>query len=213
MAKQAYVYSGTDWVPLASEVTNLSNYQLSNGVGLKKIIPTSVAVGSGSGSASASGTVTFTGASSVSLNDVFSTTYDNYKIIINVDGVTTTAQNLSLRLRTGSDDSGANYYQSGFFNNSNASTYTGEANTGQTSFATTYLTVAAGDHHFSTIEMFNPNLAKDTLFTSLNGRSDGTASAQLYRAGALNTSTQYTGFTIFVTTTITGTVSVYGYNK
>jgi len=27
MAKQAYVYSGTDWVPLASEVTNLSNYQ------------------------------------------------------------------------------------------------------------------------------------------------------------------------------------------
>jgi hypothetical protein len=24
MAKQAYVYSGTDWVPLASEVTNLS---------------------------------------------------------------------------------------------------------------------------------------------------------------------------------------------
>ncbi len=26
MAKQAYVYSGTDWVPLASEVTNLSGY-------------------------------------------------------------------------------------------------------------------------------------------------------------------------------------------
>jgi len=27
MAKQAYVYSGTDWVPLASEITNLSGYQ------------------------------------------------------------------------------------------------------------------------------------------------------------------------------------------
>jgi len=27
MAKQTYVYSGTDWVPLASEVTNLSAYQ------------------------------------------------------------------------------------------------------------------------------------------------------------------------------------------
>lgn len=27
MAKQAYVYSGTEWVPLASEVTNLSAYQ------------------------------------------------------------------------------------------------------------------------------------------------------------------------------------------
>jgi hypothetical protein len=29
MAKQAYVYSGTDWVPLASEVTNLSDYYTS----------------------------------------------------------------------------------------------------------------------------------------------------------------------------------------
>ena len=57
MAKQAYVYSGTDWVPLASEVTNLSNYQLSNGVGLAKVIPTSVAVGSGSGSVDSLGTV------------------------------------------------------------------------------------------------------------------------------------------------------------
>lgn len=27
MAKQTYVYSGTEWVPLASEVTNLSSYQ------------------------------------------------------------------------------------------------------------------------------------------------------------------------------------------
>jgi hypothetical protein len=27
MAKQAYVYSGTDWIPLASEVTNLTAYQ------------------------------------------------------------------------------------------------------------------------------------------------------------------------------------------
>ena len=118
-----------------------------------------------------------------------------------------------MRLRTASDDSGANYYQSGFFNNSNASAYTGEANTGQTSWATTYLTASAGDKHFSSLELFNPNSASDTLFASLNGRSDGTASAQLYRVGALNTATQYTGFTIFVTTTMTGTVSVYGYNK
>jgi hypothetical protein len=44
MAKQAYVYSGTDWVPLASEVTNLSDYYtkgeidiLDTPVGLKKL--------------------------------------------------------------------------------------------------------------------------------------------------------------------------------
>jgi hypothetical protein len=50
MAKQAYVYSGTDWVPLASEVTNLSDYQTKAATGLNKIMPSSVAVGSGTGS-------------------------------------------------------------------------------------------------------------------------------------------------------------------
>ena len=213
MAKQAYVYSGTDWVPLASEVTNLSNYQLSNGVGLKNVIPTSVTVGSGSGSANSVGQVSFFGASSVSLNNVFSTTYDNYAIKINLEPITTTAQNVLLRLRTGSDDSGANYYQSGFFNSSSSSAFVGEANTGQTSFATTYVTTTAGHYATSNIELFAPNLAKPTMFQSFNLRQEGANSVQLYRLGGLNTTTQYTGFTIFVTTTMTGTVSVYGFNK
>jgi hypothetical protein len=57
--------------------------------GLVKVVPTSVAVGSGSGSASASGTVTFSGASSVTLNNVFSATYDTYQIIVsNLTGAT-----------------------------------------------------------------------------------------------------------------------------
>jgi hypothetical protein len=100
MAKQAYVYSGTDWVPLASEVTNLSTYQTKAATGLIKLIPTSVAVGSGSGSASASGTVTFSGASSVTLNNVFSATYDTYQIIVsNLTGATN--GNLYLRFTSG----------------------------------------------------------------------------------------------------------------
>ena len=97
MAKQAYVYSGTDWVPLASEVTNLSSYYTSAQTdiitaptGLKLLVPTSVAVGSGTGTANAAGQVTFTGASSVQLNGVFTTTYDNYKIVLNITAISST---------------------------------------------------------------------------------------------------------------------------
>ena len=52
--------------------------------GLAKIVPSSVAVGSGTGSANSLGTVTFSGASSVSLNGCFSSTYDNYRLMLNI---------------------------------------------------------------------------------------------------------------------------------
>jgi hypothetical protein len=158
-------------------------------------------------------TTSFSAVASQSITSVFSSTYDNYAIKLNFDPLTTTAQNVLLRLRTASDDSGANYYQSGFFNSSSSSSFVGEANTGQTSFATTYVTTTAGNYATSNIELFAPNLARPTMFQSFNLRQEGTNSVQLYRLGGLNTTTQYTGFTFFVTTTMTGTVSVYGFNK
>ena len=158
-------------------------------------------------------TTSFSGVASQSITSVFSSTYDNYAIKLNFDPLTTTAQNVLLRLRTASDDSGANYYQSGFFNSSSSSSFVGEANSGQTSFATTYVTTTAGNYATSNIELFAPNLARPTMFQSFNLRQEGANSVQLYRVGGLNTTTQYTGFTFFVTTTMTGTVSVYGFNK
>jgi hypothetical protein len=62
--------------------------KLSDGVGtnltpgLTQIIPTSVSVGSGSGTVSAGGAVTFSGATSISLNGAFTSTYQNYRLLI-----------------------------------------------------------------------------------------------------------------------------------
>jgi hypothetical protein len=53
--------------------------------GLAKIVPSSVAVGSGTGSSDTTGKVTFSGASTVSLNGVFTSSYRNYKIIVSND--------------------------------------------------------------------------------------------------------------------------------
>jgi hypothetical protein len=50
--------------------------------GLVQIVPSSVTVASGSGSANGNGAVEFSGCSSISLNGIFSSSYDNYRILI-----------------------------------------------------------------------------------------------------------------------------------
>ena len=86
-----YVYytdvDGSQWVQVKSDatlsstlgnrVTTLETYP----AGLVPIVPTSVNVNAGSGSVAADGTITISGASSVTLNGIFSSTYNNYYIV------------------------------------------------------------------------------------------------------------------------------------
>ena len=222
MAKQAYVYSGTEWVPLASEVTNLSSYQLSNGVGLAKVIPTSVAVGSGSGSVDSLGTVTFSGASSVSLNDVFSSTYDHYKIIVVAENSSATWQLLSRLRVSGSDNSSSNYYWSGFYQT--FASATPALNTQGSNGLTTSFQIGQTANPAATlanqtiIEIANPFATAETTFNSsgtVYESSPGVSSSNRYAYGGMTSvTTSYTGFTIFPqSANISGSVSVYGYKK
>jgi hypothetical protein len=216
MAKAAYVYSGTDWVPLASEVTNLSGYYtkgetdiITAPTGLKLLVPTSVAVGSGTGTVATTGTVTFTGASSVSLNDVFSTTYDNYKIVLS-GLISTSAQEINLRLRvSGSDNSTASSYVKNQINGNDTSVTGIRTTSNLISFGAFDTTLV----NSQTIEICNPFLASATGFISLTNRSTSGAISHL-GTGTHNQTTSYTGFTIFpAANNLTGTVSVYGYKK
>jgi hypothetical protein len=210
MAKQAYVYSGTDWVPLASEVTNLSGYYTKGEIdildaptGLKLLTPTSVAVGSGSGSVGTSGTVTFSAASSFSLNGVFSATYNNYVIDIsnNVSGTG------SIRLRaSGTDNTSAVHIVRGTeIADSNFVAY-------RTNAGTSFFLQSVANN---SIYIKNPYDNSNTYFANsgiapTNASSGGT----LNLMGAHVANYQADGFTITVTTgTMTGTVSVYGYKK
>jgi hypothetical protein len=158
-------------------------------------------------------TTSFSAVASQSITSVFSSTYDNYKIIWNYEPLTTTSQNVLLRLRTGSDDSSANYSHSGFYNASNSTALNGDGDNASTSWRTVFIATTAGDYATANTELLAPNLAKPTTYQMIGAQKVGANSTQVYRAGALNTTTQYTGFTFFVTTTMTGTVSVYGYNK
>jgi len=175
-------------------ITGLSSTQ--DGLGLTLVAPTSIASSSGSSSISG-GTVTFTGVSSISLNGCFSSTYENYKVLLTSIGSTT--QDVYLRLRAaGTDDSGANY----------AWTNDGTNLTGQTS---TIISINEALYGAAQGDIFGPALARSTVGIS-SARRPNTSTRQTSWNHSL--ATAYDGMTLYTSTgTMTGTLRVYGYRN
>jgi hypothetical protein len=176
--------------------------------GLVQVVPTSVAVGSGSGSANANGAVTFTGASSVSLNDVFSSTYDNYRIVCDFIGSTTIASYIRLRV-AGADNTSTNYNRQYLLANNTS------ISAGRSTIALWAMTNATSTTRGAYVmDVFNPFLTQVTGAVSQQlGNYNGTSTFALNLEGhGFNTATSFTGFTFFTDTgNATGTISVYGY--
>jgi hypothetical protein len=177
--------------------------------GLAKIVPSSVAVGSGTGSASALGTVTFTGASSVSLNGVFSTTYDNYRIIF----TTTTISNIFMRLRvSNADETTSQYvYVVQGLDQGNTADNASSGGAGNTF----HIGKSASSLQSSiSLDLYAPKLSAVTSYigTSMNRTATATMS-NWDVSGFLNTTTSYDSVSIYnsASNAMTGTVSVYGY--
>jgi hypothetical protein len=150
-------------------------------------------------------TTSFSASASTSINDVFSTTYDNYKIVIYTSA--DSDRDILLRLRVGGTD------------NSTASSYVWHRHA---SFAGTALFSDTSDSYWNIgcsataakfpqiVELGNPFIAEATGITATGGRHTLTQVTTGYH----NQNTSYTGFTIFPNTgNITGKVSVYGYAK
>jgi hypothetical protein len=154
----------------------------------------------------------FSGSSAHNVNDVFSTTYQNYLIQLNHDAPSATGyQQLRLRV-SGADDTTSNYFWSGIYNVSNATTPTGEGGSAQTSF--TYGYIESAGTASCTFQIANPFETKVTTYSNLMGRTTGSQSLIYSNGGAFNTTTSFTGFTLYPASgTITGKVRVYGYNN
>jgi len=153
-------------------------------------------------------TTSFSAVASQSINDVFSATYDNYRIMIRLIGSSDTA--IRLRLRTGgSDASGANYtYQEFQVNNATVSA-------SRTSNSTNLVTGVTDANYHATIvlDVFNPFAATPTGFVAVSNRTQSVAQLQT-NTGVHTLSTSYSGVTFFAdsTFTLTGKVGIYGYN-
>jgi hypothetical protein len=143
---------------------------------------------------------------SVSINNCFSATYQNYLIIFRLDR--SAAGQLGARYRvSGTDASGANYNSQIVFAAGTGAG--GITNTAQTS-ATVLGDAGGGDTNMGMLVVSNPAAAVPTYFTS-NASYAGSTVA-LAGSAYHNVSTAYDGITFFPAAgTITGTIRVYGY--
>jgi hypothetical protein len=145
--------------------------------------------------------------SSVSVTDIFSSTYDNYLIKLS-GGASSTGTNIAMRLGTTS----TGYYVAGFYIEYGSSTLTGESVQNHSSFYA--MGVGETSNLNGECEIFCPNLAKNTHVLY---RSSASSTAGPYKnyGGYLADTTQYTGVTIFPSSgTLTGgTIKVYGYQN
>jgi hypothetical protein len=218
MPKPMYVWSGSAWVSVATEIESLATYATQsyadNTPGSKLIIPSSIAVGSGSGSINTQGTVTFSGASSVSLNDVFSSTYDYYAIKLGITANTAATDSvINFRLRVSGTDASTNYITQRIFNTS--TTVTGQQDPTGTDRWYLLESSATHPHAYSTMEVFNPFVAAVTTGTAHTSFRANSGSTYMNLSSFRNTNaTSYTGFSLINSTgNISGTVNVYGYKK
>ncbi len=155
-------------------------------------------------------TTSFSGVTTQSVNDVFSSTYDNYLILFNyfANGGGTT-----FRLRaSGTDNSNANYITRGV-SDSDAAVSSVRANA-QTSAGLATVSSSANFGARHVMQILGPNLSGATSMYTETMYSTSTSAGEGYYLRATHRETyQATGFTIINAANMTGSLSVYGYNK
>jgi len=155
---------------------------------------------------------TFTGVSSVSVpNDTFTTTYDNYKVILTVNSTSANAA-LSIRMRTsGTDNTSADYigamtglsFQNVVNNNVSASATAWNLGTPQNG-GTPRLQFEMGFIRPKLVEISNLNIHGTA------GDANGLVVGSMW----FNTATAFDAFTFLVASgTMAGTIRVYGYQN
>jgi hypothetical protein len=148
--------------------------------------------------------VTFSAVTSFSEDNVFTSEYDNYLILMS--GVSSSASDSQLRLRSGGvDATGANYLQQ-FFNVTG--TTLGPSSQTNTSF---YIASDSTIRYSSRTELFNPAVAVETGMLTQSHRDNARIALH---GGVHNLATAYDGFTISDNAgNITGTLWLYGFKK
>ena len=168
-----YTYDGSNWVKMVSASTP---------PGLEKI--TEIATTSGS---------------SISFSNVFSSTYDHYKLV----GGFVTNNSGYCYLRFGG--SSANHYMSGEYMNWNSGTRNGDNG------ADGYCFLVGNSYNGFTSEIQNPNIAGYTFCKTFGGGTSYTTTTHI----VVQNTTQFTGFTFSLAagSFTAGSIALYGYRK
>ena len=155
-------------------------------------------------------TTSFSGVSSQSFNNVFSATYTHYRVLFHAVNSGDSGANFRFRV-AGSDATSGDYFvQKNYITNG-----LNPSKTGATSATTIDLGPLWTGFNSYSYDIFNPFV---TTRSQIIGNSFSLNSFSSWEAlttfALLNTATSYDGFTFYpLSGTMTGNVSVYGYNK
>ena len=162
-------------------------------------------------------TTSFSGVASVSVNNVFTSTYNAYRVIFNLTSVANNDSNVVWRFRKAGSDNALNYYYQ-WAGSSNAAAFFPSASN-QTSAIVNIMDVSSiGNFYGTSLDIFGPQTNTKTVVTgTMMGLTQ--ASAPMGAGGGFwhDQTDQFDGFSIILngagTPQMTGTVITYGYNQ
>jgi len=175
--------------------------------GLTLVTPTSTANTGGTVTVTG-GKVNVAGSSSVSLNGVFTSTFQNYMVLLDTFQSSSGTPAVTLRLRVAGTDTTSGTYTFGQV----YGLFTGSTGGGGSTSATSFAIFAANttQNQSTTLQIFAPQAATRTTYSSMGLAHD----ALSMHAGFQSDSTQFDGFTIIIASgNYSGNITVYGYQK
>jgi hypothetical protein len=157
-------------------------------------------------------TTSFTTQSTVSVNDVFSSIYDNYKIVASFNTPTADSGVLFRFRVSGSDNTTSNYVRTCQHTSSSAITNRSDTST---SFDIIQTDLSTAEGYAFTYEIQKPFLTEFTTGQVATNGVFSTGTKNTLAGGLLfSANTSFTGFTVFNGSgNISGTLSVYGYRN
>lgn len=181
---------------------------MATGDGMVVMTPTSVTYVGTSATINANGGVDFSGVSSIALNGVFTSAFDNYRIYLNTKN-SSIFDNVPARLRAGTTDAaGLNYTRQYIF-------ATATSVNGGRSASVDYMYVGGTDETYwcgSEIYIYGPYLAQPTASRNIavTGELGGYVTENVC---SHSLSTSYHGISLFLQTNGEGNVVVFGYEE
>jgi hypothetical protein len=153
---------------------------------------------------------TFTTSSAVNINSCFSSSYQNYRVIVDVTSASASATQLAVKFRASGTDSSSDYYSWGMEPNAGSDTVFVARGANISNGIVGY---QGANGTKAGMDVFAPFASTRTFFTT-NYSSITAAPLNIvgFSNGCHNVSSSYDGISIIAASgTITGTIRIYGY--
>ena len=152
----------------------------------------------------------FSGSGTPFINGCFTSSYKNYRVIMNLSTSNSTNVRIRFRFGTNTPDVASVYDRYGFF--VAGGTLTNSTSTGETSYYFVSTTAGTTDIASVAMDVFSPNAAEKTVVQSQSWNTN--TGGLMFLNCRMNNTTQYTGIEITADAgTLTGSMRVYGYRQ